>query len=434
MAHRRLRKAIRVTVKIAIVGGGIGGLALALAMIDAGISDVDIYESASAVKELGVGINVLPHAVRELTELGLLGDLSGVGIPTAEWVLHSKHGQRIWSEPRGVAAGYNWPQFSIHRGELLGVLYRAVLGRLGADRVHTGHHLIRFGRTKGAEVWGDFVDRVTGESVARVEADLLVGCDGIHSVVRQALYPQEGPPKWNGITMWRGVTEGNPFLSGRTMIAAGYPGRTVVIYPISKRHEDQGRAWINWVANARTAEGGPMPAQDWQHAVDREQVLATFASFRFDFLDVPALIRSAEVVYQYPMVDRDPLPTWDFGRVTLLGDAAHPMYPTGANGASQAIIDARVLARELALQSSVQAAVTAYDTQRRPDTGAVVEANRQGGPMRPLALVEQRAPNGFTTLDDVISPNELAQIAELYKHTAGFDAAMLNNRPSLSVR
>lgn len=420
--------------KIAIVGGGIGGMAMALALIDAGISDVDIYESASAVKELGVGINVLPHAVRELTELGLLDDLSGVGLPTSEWVLYSKHGQRIWSEPRGTAAGYNWPQFSIHRGELLGVLYRAVVSRLGADRVHVGHHLTGFGRTEGAKVSGDFVDRVTGEAVARIEADLLVGCDGIHSVVRQALYPNEGPPKWNGITLWRGVTEGDPFLSGQTMIAAGYPGRTVVVYPISKRHYDRGRALINWVASAKTAEGRPMPAQDWQHTVHRDQLLATFGSFRFDFLDVPALIGSAEAVYQYPMVDRDPLSTWDFGRVTLLGDAAHPMYPTGANGASQAIIDARVLARELASQSSVEAAVAAYDAQRRPDTGAVVEANRKGGPMRPLALVEQRAPNGFTNLDEVISPKELAQIAEGYKQAAGFDVQQLNSRPSLSVR
>jgi 2-polyprenyl-6-methoxyphenol hydroxylase-like FAD-dependent oxidoreductase len=218
------------------------------------------------------------------------------------------------------------------------------------------------------------------------------------------------------------------------MIAAGYPDRTLIIYPISKCHEDHGRAWINWVASARTAAGRPMPAQDWQHTADRAQVLTTFGAFRFDFLDVPALIRSADVVYQYPMVDRDPLPTWDFGRVTLLGDAAHPMYPTGANGASQAIMDARVLARELASQSSVDAAVAAYDAQRRPATGAVVAANRQGGPMRPLALVEQRAPHGFTTLDDVISPQELEQIAEAYKHTAGFDAQMLNNRHSLSVR
>ncbi|MGH2395762.1 MAG: flavin-dependent oxidoreductase [bacterium] len=408
--------------KVAIVGGGIGGMALALALIDAGIGDVDIYESASAVKELGVGINILPHAVRELTELGLLGDLSGVGIPTAEWVLYSKHGQRIWGEPRGLAAGYNWPQFSIHRGELLGVLYRAVLSRLGPDRVHAGHHLLRFGQYESAAVWGDFVDRVKGEPVGRVEADLLVGCDGIHSVVRQALYPHEGPPKWNGNTLWRVVTEGNPFLSGRTMIAAGYSGGTVVIYPISKSHDDQGRALINWVASARTADGRPMPAQDWQHTVDREQVLAAFASFRFDFLDVTTLIGSAEVIYQYPMVDRDPLPTWDFGRVTLLGDAAHPMYPTGANGASQAIIDARVLARDLALQPTVDAAVAAYDAERRPDTRAVVEANRRGGPMRPLALVEQRAPDGFTKLDDVISPQELADIADAYKRTAGRDA------------
>jgi 2-polyprenyl-6-methoxyphenol hydroxylase-like FAD-dependent oxidoreductase len=420
--------------KIAIVGGGIGGMALALALLDAGIRDVDIYESASAVKELGVGINILPHAVRELTELGLLDDLSSVGIPTAEWVLYSKHGQRIWREPRGVAAGYHWPQVSIHRGELLGVLYRAVRSRLGTDRVHTGHHLLRFGRHEGAEVWGDFVDRVTGEPVAHVEADVLVGCDGIHSVVRHALYPQEGPPQWNGITLWRGVTEGQPFLSGRTMIAAGSPDCSVVIYPISKRHEDQGRAWINWVANVRTAEGRPRAAQDWEHTVDRAQVLAALGAFRFDFLDVPALIQRTDVVYQYPMVDRDPLPTWDFGRVTLLGDAAHPMYPTGANGASQAIIDARVLARELAVQPSVEVALAAYDAQRRPATGAVVEANRQGGPMRPLALVEQRAPNGFTKLEDVISPHELAQIAEAYKQTAGFDAQMLNNRPSLSVR
>ncbi len=329
------------------MGGGVGGMALALSLLDAGVGDVDIYESVSAVKELGVGINVLPHAVRELTELGLLDDLSHVGIPTAEWVLCSKHGQRIWGEPRGLAAGYRWPQLSIHRGELLGVLYRAVLSRLGPDHVHTGHHLLRFGQDEGGEVWGDFVDRITGAQVGRVEADLLVGCDGIHSEVRHALYPDEGPPKWNGITMWRAVTEAEPFLSGRTMIAAGYSGRSVVVYPISKRYEGQGRSLINWVASVKTADGRLMPPQDWDHTAHREEVLEPFASFRFDFLDVPALIRSAEVIYKYPMVDRDPLPTWDFGRVVLLGDAAHPMYPTGANGASQAILDGRVLTREL---------------------------------------------------------------------------------------
>jgi 2-polyprenyl-6-methoxyphenol hydroxylase-like FAD-dependent oxidoreductase len=418
--------------KIAIIGGGIGGMTLALALHDAGLADIDIYESAAAIKELGVGVNLLPHAVRELAELGLLDELSAVGIPTAELAYYSKHGQRIWAEPRGLAAGYNWPQFSIHRGELLGVLHRAVLARLGPDRVHPGHHLCRFGQERDG-VWAEFVDPASA-AVAGVMVNLLVGCDGVHSVVRQTLYPKEGPPKWNGITMWRAVTEGEPFLSGRTMILAGSFGHRMVVYPISKRHEEQGRALVNWVAEFQSADGRPMPEQDWVHTASHEDPLAPFAAFAFDFLDVPALIRGAAEVYQYPMVDRDPLPTWNFGRVTLLGDAAHPMYPVGSNGASQAILDARHLARELALRSSVEAAVAAYDVERRPATSAVVQANRQVGPERCMELVEERAPDGFATLDEVISREELEEIARAYKRTAGFDPAILNNRPSLSVR
>jgi 2-polyprenyl-6-methoxyphenol hydroxylase-like FAD-dependent oxidoreductase len=418
---------------IAIVGGGIGGMALALSLHDAGLGDVHIYETATTVKELGVGINVLPHAVRELTELGLLDELSAAGIPTAELVYASKHGQRIWSEPRGLAAGYHWPQFSIHRGELLGILHRAMLTRLGPDRLHTGHHLDHFGQDRDA-VWARFIDRGSGASAAHITADLLVACDGIHSVTRRALYPDEVAPTWNGITMWRAVTEGVPFLSGRTMIVAGSFGRRVVVYPISRSHEERGEALINWVAEFTTGDSRPMPEQDWVHTANHAEAIAPFASFVFDFLDVPALIRAATAVYQYPMVDRDPLPTWDFGRVTLLGDAAHPMYPVGSNGASQAIIDARVLARELALQPSVETAVSAYDAQRRPTTAAVVLANRRVGPERCMDLVEERAPDGFTNLDDVISQEELAEIAGAYKRTAGFDPEVLNNRPSLSVR
>jgi 2-polyprenyl-6-methoxyphenol hydroxylase-like FAD-dependent oxidoreductase len=419
--------------KIAIAGGGIGGLALALALHDAGIADVDVYESAPAIKTLGVGINVLPHAVRELTELGLLDDLAAVAIPTTELVYFSKHGQRIWGEPRGLAAGYHWPQFSIHRGELLQILHRAVLTRLGTGRVHTGCHLARCGRD-GKRVWAEFVDRASGANSGRVEADLLVGCDGVHSVVRRTFYPDEGPPKWNGITMWRAVTEGEPFLSGRTMIVAGYFGRRMVVYPISRRHEEQGRALINWVAEFKSAGGRPMPEQDWTHTSRHEDAVAPFASFVFDVLDVPALIRGAEVVYQYPMVDRDPLPTWDFRRITLLGDAAHPMYPVGSNGASQAILDARVLARELALQPSIEEAVAAYDAERRPATAAVVLGNRQVGPERCMEVVEERAPDGFANLADVISQEELEAIARAYKRTAGFAPEVLNTRPSLSAR
>jgi len=420
--------------RVAIVGGGIGGMALALSLHDAGFQHVDIYESAPTIKELGVGINVLPHATRELTELGLLDALLDVGIPTAELAMYSKRGQRIWREPRGIAAGYHWPQISIHRGQLLGILYRAVVARLGPSRVHTGLELLRFSQQNAPRVWGEFVDHGAGESVRRIEADLLVACDGVHSVVRQTLYPDEGPPHWNGIVMWRGVTVGQPFLSGRTMIIAGYFGRRIVVYPISRRHEGEGRALINWVAEFKVAADQSMPRQDWSHIARLDEVLEPFASYGFYFLDTPALIRGAEVIYQYPMVDRDPLPTWDFGRITLLGDAAHPMYPVGANGASQAIIDARVLARELVLQPSIESAVAAYDADRRPATAAIVQANRALGPERCMDIVEQRCPDGFAGLSEAISEQELEEIARAYKRTAGFDPEILNRRASFSVR
>ena len=419
--------------KVLIAGGGIGGMALALALHDAGLTDVEIYESAPSIKELGVGINVLPHAVRELAELGLLDDLRRVAIPTGELAYYSKHGQRIWSEPRGLAAGYKWPQFSIHRGDLLGILHRAAVARLGANRLHEGHHLARFGQDTSGHVWADFTNRASGSSLGRATGNLLVGCEGVHSVVRRGLYPDEGPPKWNGVTMWRAVTVSTPFLTGRTMIMAGHFARRVVVYPISKRHEDEGRALLNWVAELKTSTEQPMPPQDWEHTASVEEAVAPFLSYGFDFLDVPAMIRGAATVYRYPMVDRDALPTWDFGRITLLGDAAHPMYPVGSNGASQAIIDARVLARELALQGSVEAAVAAYDAARRPATGAVVLANRQVGPERCMEIVEERAPDGFSSLDEVVSRHELDEISRAYKRTAGFDPESLNSRASLSV-
>jgi 2-polyprenyl-6-methoxyphenol hydroxylase-like FAD-dependent oxidoreductase len=315
-----------------------------------------------------------------------------------------------------------------------------VVERLGPERIHPARHLVRRGQD-GAHAWGDFADGPDGAHVERVEhaeADLLVGCDGVpsavHSAVRQTLDPDEGPPNWNGRTMWRAVTVGEPFLAGRSMIVAGYDGRRFVDYPISKRHEDHGRALINWVAELRAAEGRPMPRQDWDHVADREEILSRFSSYRFAFLDVPALIRGAETVYRYPMLDREPLPTWDFGRITLLGDAAHPMHPTGSSGASQAIVDARVLARELAVQPSVTRAISAYDAERRPATAAIVLASRAAGPAACLDVVERRAPDGFSNLDDVVSQQELEQIAGGFMRTAGLDRDVLNSRPSLSIR
>lgn len=422
----------RTRVKIAVIGGGIGGMSLALSLHAAGFDAVDVYESASAIRELGVGINVMPHAVRELEELGLLDELSSVGVATADFAYFTRLGQPIWEEPLGVAAGYRWPQLSIHRGELLGVLRRAVIECLGSDRIHTGHHLARFRSRSEGGVLAEFVGPDNDRVIASARVDLLVGCDGIHSTVRRALYPDEGPLRWNGVTMWRGVSIGEAFLSGRSMVNIGSSRQRAVIYPISNSRSVPGQAAINWVAT-RKVSTAEMPPQDWTHLADRDEVLRAFGDFRFTFLDVTQLIRNAEVIYQYPMVDRDPLPSWDFGRVTLLGDAAHPMHPVGGNGASQAILDARVLAGQLALQPTIEAAVEAYDEERRPATTAVVNSNRRAGPHRCQDLVEERAPNGFEELADVITRRELEDIAAEYKRIGGFDIERLNTRASLSV-
>ncbi len=419
------------TVKVIIVGGGIGGMALALALHHNGIDDVEIFEAAESHGELGVGINVLPHAVRELTELGLADELAKVAIPTAELVFYSEHGQRIWGEPRGVAAGYRWPQYAIHRGHLLTILASAVHERLGSDRVHLGRRCVAVDETSNRPR-AQFVTS-DGSDLGWVDGDLVVACDGVHSVVRAQLHPNEGPPKWNGVTMWRGTTEADPFLSGLTMIMAGHFARRVVVYPISAELQRRGRSLINWVVEVRTEDGRPMPRQDWDHRVDRVEVLQHATHFRFAFLDVYALVEQAPQIFQYPMVDRDPIDWWGRGAVTLLGDAAHPMYPVGSNGGSQAIIDARVFARELALRSSIDEARIAYEAARIPATAAIVRLNRQVGPEQCMELVHQRAPNGFVEVSDVVSVDELEEISVRYKRVAGFDPTQLNDRESLSV-
>jgi 2-polyprenyl-6-methoxyphenol hydroxylase-like FAD-dependent oxidoreductase len=398
---------------------------LALALHAAGLEDVDVLEAASSVDELGVGINVLPHAVRELTELGLADELGAAGVATSEFVMYNKHGQRIWGEPRGLAAGYRWPQYSIHRGRLLGLLHRAFVERLGADHLQTGCRVIGCSQD-GVSVSVHLAD---GTSVG---GDVLVGADGIHSAIRAQFYPDEGPPLWNGITMWRAVTRSRPFLSGTSMAIVGHSGKRAVIYPIIAVGHD-GEALTNIVLEAKTADGRPMPRQDWSHAVDSQEVRTMFGSMRFDWIDIRELIDAANQWWQYPMVDRDPLPRWSHGRVTLLGDAAHPMYPVGANGASQAILDARSLARSLALEATVEAALDAYDLARRPATAAVVVANRRAGPERCMDLAEERAPDGFARIDDVFAPGELEELSIQYKRTAGFDPVALNERPSWSI-
>jgi len=414
---------------VLIIGGGIGGLATALSLHQIGVP-CRVFESVARVEPLGVGINTLPHAVRELTELGLESALAANAIPTSRLSYYSKRGQLIWSEPRGQAAGYNWPQYSIHRGELQMVLHRAALARLGPGAIHTGHHLARFEPVPEG-VRAHFVERQSGRAIGAFDGSLLIGADGIHSTVRAALYPGEGPPIWNGAILWRGVTETAPFLDGRTMIMAGHEYQKFVCYPISRAAESRGRSRINWIAELKFKPGHVWRREDWNRPGRLEEFLPRFADWRFDWLDIPALITAADRCFEYPMVDRDPLPRWTHGAVTLLGDAAHPMYPIGSNGASQAILDARVLAREIKAKGPTPAALAAYEAERRPATARIVLANRGNGPEQVMQLVEERAPNGFARIEDVLSAAELEEAAAGYKRLAGFDKDTLNARPPI---
>lgn len=403
--------------RIAIIGGGIGGLTTALALHARGL-DVTVFEQAREITALGVGINLLPHAVAVLDGLGLAAPLAATAIDAQELVFMNRFGQEILVDPRGRAAGYAFPQYSIHRGALQMLLVDAVRARLGPERIRTGHKLAAVeGRADG--VTARFVDRDGGQTLPPVERDVLIAADGIHSVLRARFYPDEGPPKWNGVQLWRGVTEWTPFLSGRSQIWAGSSRVKFVCYPISKAHADRGRALLNWVCDLRMDETTLPRREDWNRRGELQDFLPRFASWRFPCLDVPAVIRAAEAIYEFPMVDRDPLPRWSVGRVTLLGDAAHPMYPIGSNGASQAILDAEAIATALASGADIEAALQAYEAARRPMASAIVEMNRRQGLDVILDIVEQRAPEGFTHIDDVMPKAELQAIVARYKQAAG---------------
>jgi 2-polyprenyl-6-methoxyphenol hydroxylase-like FAD-dependent oxidoreductase len=428
-------------VRVIVAGAGIGGLSAALSLHAAGIEAI-VIDSAAALRPLGVGINLMPHAVRELTELGLGGELEATGIPTAEMVHFDRHGNRIWGFASGRNIGYHWPQYSIHRGELQMILLAAVRNRLGPWAVRTGTAFVSFAESS-AGVTVRVRDRSSG-TLRELRGDALVGADGLNSRVRAQLHPGEPPPRWGGVMMWRGVMEGAPFLTGRTVAVAGTNAALkFVAYPISRQAERRGRALLNWVAEVKLPGRAALASldrngADWNREGRLGDVLPWFADWEFGWLDVPALITGAPRILEYPMVDRDPLPSWGSepswgaGRVTLLGDAAHPMYPIGANGGSQAVLDARVLAWSLARADTPAEGLAAYESQRLPVVNAIVLACRDMPADRLLQTVSTRAPGGFERIEDVLSAAELAAFDEAYRATTLPDVAALNSRPSLT--
>jgi 5-methylphenazine-1-carboxylate 1-monooxygenase len=404
---------------IAIIGGGIAGLGLALHLHARGM-DCEVFEAVSEVRELGVGITLLPHAMRELAALGLQSEIESAGIENLESVFYNRHGQFIYSELRGRHAGYHLPEIGIHRGRLHRILWDAARKRLGAERIHSGHRLQAL--TQNAQdVHLQFL-RPDGEQHS-VQARVAIGCDGINSSVRRLFHPDE-PLAFTGINTWRGTTRREPILTGRSYMRIGsIETGKMVIYPIIN-HPD-GTQTINWMAEIRR-EG--MKANDWNQNGRVQDVLPIYENWRFDWLDVPALIAAADQILEYPMVDRDPIGQWTHHRVTLLGDAAHPMYPRGSNGSAQALIDARTLADELALRrdgaSAVEAqreALLAYEELRRPVVNQIVLTNRSTPPdLINIRVDELTAGQPFGHIDEVISQAELREISESYKRIAGF--------------
>jgi len=443
--------------RIGIIGAGIGGLATALSLEAAGFRDITVYERTDRIRGLGVGLNLLPHAIRELTELGLRDRVEALGVAPETLVYMNRFGQHIWSEPRGLAAGYRWPQLSVHRGRLQLALRDTVVERLG-DVIRLGHRLV------GVQSGGDGSETVrfaTGDGETTAAYDLVIGADGIHSALRALRYPAEGAPPWSGLTLWRGVAEAPVLVDGRTMIMAGDGEQKFVAYPLGA--PENGRQRLNFIAEQRGT--GPFQSvkdrADWNRAVDPGPIAELFADWRFEGLDVPAIIANAEEILEYPMVDRDALPQWTFGRTTLVGDAAHAMYPNGSNGGSQAILDARTLAFHLgtavaagadgtgvdgtgaahgtgadgasAEGAAIDAALAAYENARRPAMTALLAGTRETGPERVMLLAAERAPQGFARIDDVIPRSEREEIANAYKRAAGFAPSILNERASLSV-
>lgn len=417
---------MKVDTDVIIVGAGIGGLTLALSLHQAGIA-CRVFEAVPELRPLGVGINLMPHASKELGELGLLGELDKVAVQTRESVFFTHHGQLIYREPAGTALGYPWPQYSIHRGDLQTVLLEAARRRLGHDSVQCGHKCVGFEQSEeGVAV--SFIDP-EGGALAPVRGRIVVGCDGVHSALRKHLYPHEGPPRYSGVNMWRGTACWHPILSGASMIRAGWLSvGKMVIYPIRDNVTPDGKQLVNWVAELEC----PRPAErDWGRQGRLEDFLPAFQNWKFDWLDVPALIQSSESILEYPMCDQDPLPTWTEGRMTLLGDAAHPMVPRGSNGAGQAIVDARVLAGELKRNGLAPAALSAYDKARVEATTRVVLTNRVNPPDAILREVFERSKGEpFERIEDVIALSELRAIADNYRKVAGFDAPSLLSRSS----
>jgi 2-polyprenyl-6-methoxyphenol hydroxylase-like FAD-dependent oxidoreductase len=412
---------------VIIAGGGIGGLATALTLHQIGVPCV-VFEAVREMRPLGVGINMQPNAVRELYDLGFTqADLDRVGLPAKEWALVGLNGNDIYSEPRGLLAGYHWPQYAVHRGLFHMMLHDAVVQRIGSQAVRLGSRVNGYRNNADGSVTA-LIEHADG-STSETRGALLIGADGIHSAIRAQMHPDQPPIHWGGAIMWRGTTWGKPIRSGASFVGLGTHRERVVFYPISHPDPQTGLSMINWIAEVTLDNSEGWKQSGWFRQVETDDFVRHFDDWVWDWLDVPALLRNAEAVFENPMIDRDPVPTWRDGPVLLLGDAAHAMYPTGSNGGSQAIMDARLLGAAMVEQGATAEALAAFDAKLCGPISQLVLRNRGAGPFGLLNMVDERCGGTFDDIDDVIPPQERADFMAGYKAAAGFAIETLNKAP-----
>ena len=424
---------VKTDTTVLIAGGGIGGMSLALTLHQIGVECL-VFESVADLKPLGVGVNLQPNAVRELYDLGFDEKrLDKIGVQAQEWTLVGRNGKEIYSEPRGLLAGYRWPQYAVHRGELQMLLYREVLKRLGPDSVKLGHRVTGYkNHADGGRVTA-FVETLAGER-SEIDGALLIGVDGIHSAVRAHMYPDQPPINWGGAIMWRGTSPGIPIRGGSSFVGLGSHTHRLVFYPISSPEPNSGAATINWVAEITVDSSLGWTKGDWNRRVDHSEFLGYFEDWKYDWLDVPEMLSRSAEVFEYPMIDRDPIPTWIDGRIALLGDAAHVMYPTGSNGASQAIVDGRILGASIIEHGVAPEALLAYDKRLCAPISALVLRNRDAGPFGILSVVDERCGGVFDNINDIVPTHELDEFMAGYKSAAGFAVEKLNAaEPTIAV-
>ena len=418
-------------IRIIIAGAGIGGLTAALSLNQAGMKP-RVYESTAEIKPLGVGLNLLPHASRELIELGLEEAVDEFAIQTAAMNYYTRKGKLVISQACGRKAGYRWPQWSVHRGELQMLLLKTFRDRAGADSVVTGAALVGFEETPAGDLRVQF-QRPDGQTWSE-QCDLLVGADGLHSATRKQLYPHEGKPVYSGMVVYRGAVEAPQYLDGQTMVIIGDKRLRMVSYPLSARLKRRGenRSLVNWIA-ALPMEEDSAPTEDWTGLSEQERLIPMYADWQFDWINVPAIMKSTREIFEFPVYDRDPLAQWTHGRVTLLGDAAHPLIPVSSNGAVQAIIDGRALAYALARHPDPSDGLRAYEEDRLDKANRVVRASRENGPDEVLEIARKRFPEDAENIDDYVPRAELQAVIDEFKEAAGFGVETLNARPSYNL-